>query len=317
MQEELMTMPRHGASGAPIRRCDSLQALQRRLAAAGWPVAGQEAKGDAGQVVVVGGSALYPGPPFLSALAALRIGVDDSRVIAPDHGVGARLVLDSHVHRGGGEELDAGKVPALLEHTVEEFLRRRSARTRGRIVVLIGPGMGGHPDPGPLLSALADVRTRRAADIRLVVDGHLGGGATGMDRMQAMRPDVVLLSGDEATGLLDQQPPDGLAEGARRLGTVLVAKGPVDHIHGPGRSEQRTPTDGAVELTKSGTGDVMAGAVTALLARGLAPFDAAAVGCWLMQTASRSTRSRHGPGFLPSELADQLSVALLAGKGTT
>ena len=61
----------------------------------------------------------------------------------------------------------------------------------------------------------------------------------------------------------------------------------------------------------------MAGAVTGLLARGLAPFDAAAVGCWLMQAASRSARSRHGPGFLPSELADQLSVALLAGKGIT
>jgi NAD(P)H-hydrate repair Nnr-like enzyme with NAD(P)H-hydrate dehydratase domain len=294
-------------AGPTSPSADSVVMLAQQLRAAGWPPA-RHAKGDAGQVVVVGGSARYAGPPALAALAALRTGADDVRVIAPAHAPG---LIGVHQHDGGDCELDAGVCGLALQHTVSELVGRGGSP--GRVVVLIGPGLGGHPDPGPVLEALAAARAR--FDAPVVVDGHLGGGRVGAGRLAVLRPDLVLLSGREARALLGDPVPVRVGEAAAALGAAFIVKGHVDQVVSPGRCHIREPADGAAELTKSGTGDVMAGAVAALVAAGLDPFDAAAAGCWLMQAAGRLARARFGPGFLAAEVADQLSAALLAGEG--
>jgi NAD(P)H-hydrate repair Nnr-like enzyme with NAD(P)H-hydrate dehydratase domain len=126
---------------------------------------------------------------------------------------------------------------------------------------------------------------------------------------------VVLLSHRQATCLLPRLDDTTLAATAADLKAVLVIKGDTDRITGPGSGATRPPTDGAVQLTKSGTGDVLAGTVGGLLAHGLPPIRAAELGCWLIQAASSRARDRHGPGFLPTELADQLSTVLLPAEG--
>jgi NAD(P)H-hydrate epimerase len=63
-------------------------------------------------------------------------------------------------------------------------------------------------------------------------------------------------------------------------------------------------------LASGGTGDVLAGAIAALLAQGLAPFDAARLGVYLHGAAGEAVRERLGDaGLLASDLPDALAIA--------
>ena len=63
-------------------------------------------------------------------------------------------------------------------------------------------------------------------------------------------------------------------------------------------------------LASGGTGDVLAGAIGALLAQGLAPFDAARLGVYLHGAAGDGIRERYGDaGLLASDLPDGLALA--------
>jgi ADP-dependent NAD(P)H-hydrate dehydratase / NAD(P)H-hydrate epimerase len=55
-------------------------------------------------------------------------------------------------------------------------------------------------------------------------------------------------------------------------------------------------------LATAGSGDVLAGFITGLLARGFAPFDAACTAAWLHVDCAR----QFGPGLIAEDLADQL-----------
>ena len=63
-------------------------------------------------------------------------------------------------------------------------------------------------------------------------------------------------------------------------------------------------------LASGGTGDVLAGAIGALLAQGLTPFDAARLGVYLHGAAGDGVRERFGDsGLLASDLPDGLAIA--------
>ena len=63
-------------------------------------------------------------------------------------------------------------------------------------------------------------------------------------------------------------------------------------------------------LATAGTGDVLSGAIGALLAQGLAPFDAATLGVYLHGDAgNRAARARGTIGVTASDVADQLAMA--------
>ena len=62
-------------------------------------------------------------------------------------------------------------------------------------------------------------------------------------------------------------------------------------------------------MATGGTGDVLAGTIGALLAQGLAPFDAARLGVYLHGLAGESVRERIGDaGLLASDLPDALPM---------
>jgi NAD(P)H-hydrate repair Nnr-like enzyme with NAD(P)H-hydrate dehydratase domain len=55
-------------------------------------------------------------------------------------------------------------------------------------------------------------------------------------------------------------------------------------------------------LATAGAGDVLAGIIAGLAARGLAPFDAACTGAWLHTEAARL----FGPGLIAEDLPEML-----------
>ena len=98
---------------------------------------------------------------------------------------------------------------------------------------------------------------------------------------------------------------DATREAAVRAGCVVLFKGPDTVIADPsGRCAINSAhyDRAAPWLATAGSGDVLAGFITGLLARGFSPFDAACTGAWLHVECARS----FGPGLIAEDLPEEL-----------
>jgi NAD(P)H-hydrate epimerase len=106
---------------------------------------------------------------------------------------------------------------------------------------------------------------------------------------------------------------------AERWGQVVVLKGARTVIAAPAPGGTWRSPFALSLLASAGTGDVLAGLIGALLAQGLAPVDAAALGVYLHASAAMALRSRLGDaGLLASDLLVELPrarAALVAAAG--
>jgi len=98
---------------------------------------------------------------------------------------------------------------------------------------------------------------------------------------------------------------DATREAAARAGCTVLFKGPDTVIADPsGRSAVNSAhyDRAAPWLATAGSGDVLAGFIAGLLARGLAPFDAACTAAWLHVECALS----FGPGLVAEDLPEEL-----------
>ncbi|MEM7460373.1 MAG: NAD(P)H-hydrate dehydratase, partial [Pseudomonadota bacterium] len=59
---------------------------------------------------------------------------------------------------------------------------------------------------------------------------------------------------------------------------------------------------------KAGTGDVLAGLITGLVAQGMPPFEAACAGVWIHGQAGKQI----GPGLIPQDITGEVRTILAA-----
>ena len=97
---------------------------------------------------------------------------------------------------------------------------------------------------------------------------------------------------------------------ARDSGAVVLLKGSTSVVAHPGGRLRVNPT-GTAALATAGSGDVLAGLCAALLAGGLDPFDAGAVGAWLHGLAGRLAADG-GATVSAGDLLDALPRAVAA-----
>ena len=97
-------------------------------------------------------------------------------------------------------------------------------------------------------------------------------------------------------------------EAARRSGAIVVAKGYGTIIAEPGGQAWVNPT-GDVGLASGGSGDVLSGAIGALLAQRLEPLRATLVGCWLHGFAGEIGGEIYPAAVPASELPGLLAEA--------
>jgi hydroxyethylthiazole kinase-like uncharacterized protein yjeF len=107
---------------------------------------------------------------------------------------------------------------------------------------------------------------------------------------------------------------DATRAAAARAGCVVLLKGPDTVIAAPdGRCVVHAGVydRAAPWLATAGTGDVLAGFITGLLARGFPPLEAASTAAWLHTEAAR----RFGPGLVSEDLSEMLPGVLAALEG--
>jgi hydroxyethylthiazole kinase-like uncharacterized protein yjeF len=98
------------------------------------------------------------------------------------------------------------------------------------------------------------------------------------------------------------------AAAAGEWGQVVVLMGANTVIAAPDGATAMAPFENPAMAT-GGTGDVLAGTIGALLAQGLAPFDAARLGVWIHGQAGELVRDRLGDaGLLAGDLPEALPI---------
>ena len=164
--------------------------------------------------------------------------------------------------------------------------------------LLVGPGLGDVPQ------VLTLALTSKAPKV-IDADGitHLGEP----ERLQGQDA-IITPHGGEYRKLFGELPgskPDRALEAARRSGAVVVYKGPDTLVAAPdgrlGFAPRAHPW-----LASAGTGDVLAGLIAAMRARGLAAFEAASAGVWLHGRAAEIA----GPQLIADDLADAIPEAI-------
>jgi len=284
----------------------SIPVLDRRVLR-DWPLpeAGHDAdKEERGQVLVVAGSREIVGAALLSATAALRAGAG-KLTIATAASVAPGLAL----------LIPEARVIALPE-TPAGGLRREGAALLAECAarsaaVLIGPGLldsaGSCDFVLEMLSSLKDVPVILDA---LAMDALLQSPPFAQPVLLTPHAgEMAHLSGQRKDAVQADAP--ALARGmADRHNAFIALKGPTTFIVSPGGAAWRH-VSGNAGLGTSGSGDVLAGIMVGLAARGAPLAQAAAWGVVVHALAGKRLAERHGRvGFLARELLAQVPAVL-------
>jgi hydroxyethylthiazole kinase-like uncharacterized protein yjeF len=279
-----------------------------------WPLPqpGDDADKEArGRVLVVAGSSEMPGAAVLAATAALRAGAGKLQVAVPQ-------VIATAV----AAAIPEARVIALAQApdgTFEaEAVEQLATLAAHSAAVLIGPGMQPEAAACALVAALLPTLT---ADTALVLDAGAMGVVRDAKGPAARFSTPVLFTphaGEMAslTGVPKPQvqtdPAQVAADAARCWQAVVALKGAETWLAAPDGRRWRH-VGGNAGLATSGSGDVLAGLIAGLAARGASLAQAAAWGVALHARAGERLAQRLGPlGYLAREIAGEVPALLEA-----
>jgi ADP-dependent NAD(P)H-hydrate dehydratase / NAD(P)H-hydrate epimerase len=265
-----------------------------------------------GVLVVVAGSRGMTGAARLIALAAGRIGAGLVTVAAPE---------------GSLPQIQAGLTEATflpLPETVDGTVASEATdlvweRLDAADALALGPGLTTNHGT---IAFVRDLVRRSPIPLVLDADGlnaFTGDGAALRDR----EADAILTPhvGEFArlTGVkprdLDADRPAHVRDLAEQSGAVTLLKGSRTLIADPG-GRLLVNVTGSPVLATAGTGDVLTGMTGGLLARGLAPLEAAAAAAYLHGLAGVHAGRDLGEGALAGDVLARVpeAVALVEGR---
>jgi ADP-dependent NAD(P)H-hydrate dehydratase len=272
------------------------------------PSLGAETDKDSrGRVLTIAGSAEVPGAAVLAGLGALRAGAGKLQMAAsqPFALALAFAMPEARVITVAGTVTgDIGAAAAL----------DLAAAAAHADAVILGPGMMDESAAGALVHALL----AQAHDAAFVVDAAAmtsltadeGGRLQGRLVLTPHAGEMAALSGKTKAEVV-ADPLGAARETAKALQAVVVMKGATTFVVSPDGLAWRH-AHGAVGLATGGSGDVLAGVIGGLLARGAAPVTASIWGVVLHARAGARLASRLGPlGFLARELPGEIPAAMV------
>lgn len=293
----------------------------------------QAHKGTFGTAMIIGGSINYTGAAFLAGMAAYRIGAGlvEMAVPGPIYSALAGNFIEATwlllPHDMGVIQADSAaliqknldKVTAILlgpgwglEDTTKEFLERlligKSASQRNRKG--IGFVMMDTEDEIELSSQLPP----------LVIDADGLKLLSKIDHWQKILPKNTVLTPHpgEMAVMTDLDIKDIQAnrmmvalEYAQKWGHVVVLKGALTIVAAPDGKLTIIPVANPA-LARAGSGDVLSGIITGLLAQGKNPFDAATAGVWIHAQAGIESAERigHPASVIAGDLLGSIATVL-------
>jgi NAD(P)H-hydrate epimerase len=263
-------------------------------------------KNAVGALLLVAGHSGMAGAAILAARAALRSGVGFVRVASPPDN---RAIIQEAVPEA--VYVDASDAAALQEAV-------RASRALG-----VGPGLGTGGEGAEVLRRVLAMESKESilldADaLNLVAEGR----APSLSEIAGSRPLVITPHPGEMARLSDM-PADQVAahrpeiarEVALSSGATVLMKGAPSLVADP-LGRLLVDTVGSSDLAAAGMGDVLSGVVSAFLAQGSTPQEAAALG---LHTSGRAAvRANLGHGLTPEDVVECLPDAIRErGNGTT
>lgn len=254
-------------------------------------------KGNFGKLLLLCGSRGYTGAAFFAAVGALRSGAGLVFLGVPEsiYGIEAVKLNEPVIFPlpDAGGRLSADAVPEIL------------TRLPQMDAVLVGPGLGQSEGTLAVVRAVLE-----KAECPVVVDADgINVLSAHRDLLRGRKLPTILTPHDgefaRLGGVIGEDRMAAAAALAEELGCVVLLKGHETCIT-DGTDGYLNPT-GNPGMAVGGSGDVLAGVITALLGAGLPPLEAAACGAWLHGAAGDRCAAELGQyGMLPTDMLSAL-----------
>ena len=254
-------------------------------------------KGNFGKLLLLCGSRRYTGAAFFAAMGALRSGAGLVFLGVPEsiYGIEAVKLNEPVIFPlpDAGGRLSADAVPEIL------------TRLPQMDAVLVGPGLGQSEGTLAVVRAVLE-----KAECPVVVDADgINVLSAHRDLLRGRKSPTILTPHDgefaRLGGVIGEDRMAAAAALAEELGCVVLLKGHETCIT-DGTDGYLNPT-GNPGMAVGGSGDVLAGVITALLGAGLPPLEAAACGAWLHGAAGDRCAAELGQyGMLPTDMLSAL-----------
>jgi ADP-dependent NAD(P)H-hydrate dehydratase len=266
-----------------------------------WPLpepgSSKKARGTA---LLVGGSASVPGAMLLAGEAALRAGGGKLQVATTDSVAAQMAVTIPEALVARTAQVDSGDISPEAAEQILALAEHASA-------VLLGPGITSPEAATALLRQVVPRLRGQSVVVDALGSAYVTEDVTGLHHLErtpvlTVNPTEIGHTLDLDEDEVDEDPLGATVELARRAHAVVLCGGSDKFIADP-EGRAWWVSAGCPGLGVSGSGDVQAGIVTGLLARGAEPEQAAVWGAWLHGSSGEALAESVGPvGFLAREL---------------
>jgi len=261
-------------------------------------------KGVFGTALVIGGSVNYPGAAILAGESAYRSGVGLVTIAVPKSiysGVIGTIPEATWIQL---DDLD-GSISSSAIEQIKGSLTRPTA-------CLIGPGMGTNFSSRDFLYKVIRLNdlpplVLDADGLRLALDSKKWPDLLPPGSVLTPHPgEMAYLTGLDVEEIQAERV--AIAEKyAQEWQQILVLKGAHTVIADPG-GQTKILESAQPELARAGSGDVLAGIITGLIAQGVPQFEAAAAGAWIHARAGSIAAEKRGSSA--SVIAGEISDAV-------
>jgi ADP-dependent NAD(P)H-hydrate dehydratase len=292
-----------------MRRLQTPKAINRTLLKS-WKLPPLEADADKearGSVLIIGGYDELAGAVLLSAEAAIRAGAGKLK-IGTTQSVSVPLGLAM-------PEAMVMALPSKKEVLSKNAAGKISETLERLSSLLIGPGLKeGRPLEDMILSLVSKMRKAKEAPTLILDAGALKVLERKPNAVAELRTHAIITphAGEMASLLglekeeIEARPAFHALSFAKAANVVVALKGNETFIASPDQDLFMLKGDNP-GLATSGSGDVLAGVIAGLTARGAEPLQAAVWGCFLHSAAGDElSKSRGKVGFLARELAAEI-----------
>lgn len=264
-------------------------------------------KGTFGKALLVAGSANYTGAPYLSSMAAYRVGAGVVSVGLP---APIQLVVAAKLTEATFFPLphEKGALTVDAISTLKTQLTAYSA-------LLVGPGLGQAKATHQFLSQFLPL----LQDTPLVLDADALNLLAKQPEWWRFIPTTAILTphpgemarlSSRSIAEIEANRLEIIAELAHHWGHIVLYKGAFTVIANPSGAVVVMPFANPA-LATAGSGDILAGAIVGLLAQKLTPFEAAVAGAYLHGFAGELARDNLGEaGVVAGDLLPLLPLAI-------